>query len=203
VKRSFCVISLLCLLCFPMGCHKQVEEMAGKGQNAAIIYGSRYGSTAQTAQWIAEGMGGKADVLAAKDAANLDAYRYFILGSGIYYNDLHEDMPAFLKANKEAIKDRVIAVFIVSGTPPAEAQPYLDELVSKCEAQGPLTRAFWGWLKRELLSPEDLKGVEDFYVTIDQPFEDFDRTDKSACLQFGKEILQVISGSERGQKEVP
>ncbi len=146
-------------------------------------------------------MEGKADAIAAEDTGKLDEYRYVILGSGIYYNDLHEDMLAFLKEKKEAIKDRVIAVFIVSGTPPPDAQAYLDELSSQCEAQNPLTRAFWGWLKRELLSPEDLEGVEDFYKTINQPFEDFDRTDKSSCLQFGKDILQAISGSEGGEKE--
>ena len=200
MKKLSWVVPLVFLLCFAFGCQKG-EEVAEEHQNTVIIYGSRYGGTAQTAHWIAEGMEGKADVLAAKDTGNLDAYRYVILGSGIYYNDLHEDMLVFLKEKKEAIKDRVIAVFIVSGTPPLEAQAYLDKFVSKCEAQNPLTRAFWGWLKRELLSPEDLKGVEDFYKTVNQPFEDFDRTDKSPCLQFGKEILQAISGQEEVEKE--
>jgi menaquinone-dependent protoporphyrinogen IX oxidase len=202
MKRLFYVIPLVFLCGFTFGC-KPREVVPEKQQDTVIIFGSRYGSTAQTARWIAEGMAGKADVLAAKDVTDIEAYRSVILGSGIYYNDLHEDMLAFLKVNKEAIKDRVVAVFIVSGTPPPEARPYLDDFVSKCEARDPLTRAFWGWLKRELLSPEDLKGVEDFFAAIDQPFEDFDRTDKSACLQFGKEILQAIFGSEKGQKEVP
>jgi menaquinone-dependent protoporphyrinogen IX oxidase len=202
MRRLFCATALACLLGLAFGC--QPGEEVAKGQHdTVIIYGSRYGSTAQTARWIAEGMEGKADILAAKDAGNLDAYRHIILGSGVYYNDLHEDMLSFLKANKEAVKDRVVAVFIVSGTPPPEARPYLDDFVSKSEAQDPLARAFWGWLKRELLSPEDLKGVEDFYEMIDQPFENFDRTDKSACLQFGKEILQATSGSEQGKTEAP
>jgi menaquinone-dependent protoporphyrinogen IX oxidase len=198
MKRLSCIIPLVFLLCLAFGC-RQDEEIAEGHQNAVIVYGSRYGSTAQTARWIAEGMGGKADVFAAKDTENLDAYRYVILGSGIYFNDLHEDMLAFLNANKEAIKDRVIAVFIVSGTPPPEAQAYLDKFVNKCEAQDPLTRAFLGWLKKELLTPEDLKGVEDFYETVNQPFEDFDRTDKSICLQFGKDILQAISALDGGK----
>jgi len=194
------VIPLVFLLCFTFSCQKS-EEVAEEQNNTVIIYGSSYGSTAQTAQWIAEGMEGKADVLDAKDAGDLNAYRYIILGSGIYYDDLHEDMLNFFKANKEVIKEKIIAVFIVSGTPPSDAQAYLDMFVRKCEAQNPLTRAFWGWLKRELLNPEDLKGVEDFYESINQPFEDFDRTDKMSCLQFGKEILQAISVFEGGEKE--
>jgi menaquinone-dependent protoporphyrinogen IX oxidase len=199
MKKLFMILPLVLLLCFTFGCQK-AEEVTEEQNNTVIIYGSSYGSTAQTAQWIAEGMGGKTDVLDAKDAEDVDAYRYVILGSGIYYNTLHEEMINFLKAKKEAIKEKIVAVFIVSGTPPSDAQAYLDTFVRKCEAQNPLTRAFWGWLKRALLSPEDLKGIEDFYETINQPFIDFDRTDKQSCLQFGKEILQAISVFEGGEK---
>ena len=47
-------------------------SLFAKNENAAknsviIIYGSRYGSTAQTGKWIAEGMEGKADVVSAAD----------------------------------------------------------------------------------------------------------------------------------------
>jgi menaquinone-dependent protoporphyrinogen IX oxidase len=198
MKKPLMIISLVFLLCFTFSC-QQGEEAAEEQKDTVIIYGSRYGSTAQTAQWIAEGMEGKADVFAAKDMGDLDVYRYVILGSGIYLNDLHEDMLIFLKEKKEVIKDKVIAVFIVSATPPPDAQPYLDMFVSECEAQNPLTRAFWGWLKKELLTPEDLKEVEDFCKTFNKTFEDFDRTDKSSCLQFGKEILQAISDLEGGE----
>ena len=199
MKQLF-IVPLIILLCFAASC-QQGKGVAENQHNTVIIYGSRYGSTSQTAKWIAEGMERKTDVFAAEDIGDLDVYRYVILGSGIYYNDLHEDMLDFLKEDKNVIKDKVIAVFIVSGTPPSDAQAYLDKFVDKCEAQNPLTRAFWGWLKRDLLSPEDLKGVEEFYKTINQPFVEFDRTDESSCLQFGKEILQAISGFEDGDKE--
>ncbi len=181
MKKLFMILPLVLVLCFTFSC-QQREEVADEQQNTVIIYGSRYGSTSQTAQWIAEGMERKTDVFAAKDIGDLDVYRYVILGSGIYYNDLHEDMLVFLKEKKNVIKNKIIAVFIVSGTPPSDAQTYLDMFVNECKAQNPLSRAFWGWLKRELLAPKDLKGVEDFYKTINQPFEDFDRTDKSSCL---------------------
>ena len=50
-------------------------------------------------------------------------------------------------------------------------------------------RVFSGWIKKGLLSPEDNKSLEDFYKSINEPFEDYDSTDKAKCLEFGKEIL--------------
>jgi menaquinone-dependent protoporphyrinogen oxidase len=166
-----------------------------KEKKVAIIYGSRYGATAQAARWIAEGMQGKAEVFSAKEAGNLAAYDLVILGSGIYGDQLQEDMLAFLEKNKGELKNKVIALFVVCGASGSYAQNYLRMFAEKCDfmAVPTLTRAFNGWLKKELLSPEDYKLLENYYKEINQPFENYDNTDKAKCLQFGKEIFEAIS----------
>jgi menaquinone-dependent protoporphyrinogen IX oxidase len=166
----------------------QAEEQKG----VVIIYASRYGSTAQTAQWIAEGMEGKAAVVSLKDVGDLSAYQNIILGSGIYFDQLHPDMSAFLETRGEEVRNKLLAVFVVCGTPPDQAQGYLDMFAEKCKAKPGLMKAFNGWIKKELLSPEDSKSLGDYYKSINEPFNNYDNTDKAKCLAFGKEILEKL-----------
>ena len=158
-----------------------------------IIYGSRYGSTAQTAAWIADGMAGKAMVISAKDAGDLRGYEKVILGSGIYGDMLHADMIAFLEKRGEEVRSKLLALYVVCGTPPDQARGYLDMFAAQCKATPLLLKAFSGWQKKELLSAEDLKGLEGYYKSVNQPFENYDHTDKAKCLDFGKEILAKMN----------
>jgi menaquinone-dependent protoporphyrinogen IX oxidase len=168
----------------------QVAEPKG----VAVIYASRYGSTAQTARWIAEGMEGKAVAISLKDAGDLRAYEQVVLGSGIYFDQLHPDMSAFLETRGEELKNKLLAVFVVCGTPPDQARGYLDMFAEKCKAKHLLMKAFNGWIKKELLSPEDSRSLGDYYKSINEPFENYDNTDKAKCLEFGREILKKCGG---------
>ncbi len=78
-------------------------------------------------------------------------------------------------------------------TPPAQAGSYLEMFAGKCGVTPPLARAFHGWMKKELLSAEDYKGLEGYYGSVNKPFENWDDTDKAKCLEFGKEILEKIA----------
>ncbi len=186
VSVSLCVVLIVGLSVFASPA--QAEEQKG----VVIIYASRYGSTAQTAQWIAEGMEGKAAVVSLKDVGDLSAYENIILGSGIYFDQLHPDMSAFLETRGEEVRNKLLAVFVVCGTPPDQALGYLNMFAEKCKAQPRLMRVFSGWIKKELLSPEDNKSLEDFYKSINEPFNNYDNTDKAKCLAFGKEILGIL-----------
>ena len=161
-------------------------------KSVLIVYGSRYGSTEQTAKWIAEGLAGRAMVAAAKDVADLGDCEKLVLGSGIYGDDVHADMNAFLERNGAAVKEKLVALFVVCGTPPAAAGGYLEMFAGKCGVKPPLLRAFPGWQKKERLSAEDYKGLESYYKSQNYPFEDYDHTDKAACIAFGKEILATL-----------
>ena len=170
------------------------QAQAEEPKDVVIIYASRYGSTARTAEWIAEGMEGKATVLSLKDAGDLSAYKNIILGSGIYFDQLHPDMSAFLEARGDELTNKLLAVFVVCGTPPNQAQGYLNMFAEKCKIKPGLMKAFNGWIKKELLSPEDNKSLGDYYKSINEPFNNYDHTDKAKCLGFGKEILGKMRG---------
>ena len=165
--------------------------LSGDGKSAVILYGSRYGATEQSARWIAAGMNQEADVRAVKDAGDLSAYRFIVLGSGIYYDQLHADMAAFLSARKDEIKDRVVALFVVSGSGP-DGAPYLDTFAEALGRKPALVKALGGWFKKDRLSPEDFAGLEAYFKSVNQPFENSDKTDKNACVEFGKEILKTL-----------
>lgn len=161
-----------------------------------IVFASRYGSTEQTAKWIAEGLGGKATVVAAKDAGDVSGYEKWILGSGIYGSQLHADMIAFLEKNAPAVKGKLAALFVVCGMPPDQAGGYLEMFAEKCGAKPLLARAFQGWMKKEILSPEDYEGLENYFKNANYPFENYDNTDKARCLAFAKEILEKLYAAD-------
>jgi menaquinone-dependent protoporphyrinogen oxidase len=173
------VFSGLCTLAVPAEGEKSV----------VIIYGSRYGSTAQTAEWIAEGMAGRAAVVSAKEAGDLSSYEKIVLGSGIYGDMLQADMLAFLEKRGEEVRGKLLALFVVCGAPPEYAKGYLEKFAAQCGAKPQFARAFGGWMKKELLSPEDFKGLEGYYKSVNQPYENYDRTDKAKCLEFARELL--------------
>jgi menaquinone-dependent protoporphyrinogen oxidase len=184
-------------LLIAVGCAVAMVAAPAEGQKSVVIvYGSRYGSTARTAEWIAEGMAGKAAVVAAGDAGDLGGYETIILGSGIYNGMVHADMAAFLEKRGAELKDKVVALFVVCGMPPDQAGEYLAMFAEKSQAKPMLARAFNGWMKKELLSAEDYKGLEEYYKGAGYPFESYDRTDKAKCLEFGKEILAKLGGKK-------
>jgi hypothetical protein len=101
-------------------------------------------------------------------------------------------MAAFLEKQGAEVQDKLIALFVVCGAPPDQAGPYLEMFAEKCQAKPLLARVFNGWMKKELLSPEDYKGLENYYKSVNQPFENYDSTEKAKCFEFGKEILAVL-----------
>jgi len=187
---------LLCVLIVGAGLLSLVKGMEGLNdeKRVVIIYGSRYGSTAQTAKWIAEGMEGIPKVMSAKEASatDLSYYDLVILGSGIYSGQLQEDMLAFLAEKKGEVSRKITALFVVCGASGPNAQGYLDMFAAECGITPILKRDFRGWLKKELLSPEDYQLLENFYKRGNRPFENYDNTDKTKCIEFGKEIWEAI-----------
>lgn len=165
----------------------------------AIIYGSRYGSTKLTAEWIAEGIGVPVDIIDAKDALERDfsSYRYVVLGSGIYYGDIQKDLNLFLKKRGKEIAPRVVAVFVVCGASGPYTRRYIDTLIKKSSASPKLSRAFPERMIKKLLTKEDYRALKEYYARRGKPFEDYDKMDKSLCLDFGRKLLKAVSERER------
>lgn len=85
--------------------------------NGAIFFSSKYGSTAQYANWIGEATG--LPVFDIKDSnADPSKYEYLILGSSIIFFRL--TIRKWVKANLADLKGRSKILFSVSGAGPSD-----------------------------------------------------------------------------------
>jgi menaquinone-dependent protoporphyrinogen IX oxidase len=93
-----------------------------------IVYKGKYGATKQYAEWLAAEL--NLPVFVADDIGieQLKSYDYLILGTPVYAGKLL--LHSWFKKNREALLDKKIFVFIVSGTPPDEKQK-LESYVQK------------------------------------------------------------------------
>ena len=91
----------------------------------AILYITKYGSTAEYAQWIGEATG--LPVFNVKDKnADPSKYDFLVLGSPIIYYKLK--IHKWIKSNKDIINNKPIILFSVSGAGPSEK---LDKWLKK------------------------------------------------------------------------
>ncbi len=83
--------------------------------NGAIFFSSKYGSTAQYANWIGEAAG--LPVFNIKETkANMSDYDFLLLGAPIIYNKLLNHK--WVKANLASIENKPVIFFSVSGAGP-------------------------------------------------------------------------------------
>ena len=90
-----------------------------KSEKIALIYGTRYGATEDTAKWIAKGIGESVDILNIETidfAETIEKYDKFIIGSGIWIDGAHKRLMELLSTYTEQIQPKIIASFIVCGT---------------------------------------------------------------------------------------
>lgn len=93
-----------------------------------VIYKSKYGSTKQYAEWIAEELNCK--VLDAKNIGISDILNYntIIYGGGLYAETIAG--VTLLTKNRDKLKDKKLIVF-TTGITPIDCRDYYDKLVIK------------------------------------------------------------------------
>ncbi|MCP4318923.1 MAG: hypothetical protein GY789_23745 [Hyphomicrobiales bacterium] len=170
----------------------------------AIFFSSRYGSTAQYAQWI-----GEATDLPAFDVdeARTDpsGYDFLVLGSPVIYHKLM--FHKWAKKNFASISSKPTILFSVSG---AGAGPKLDDWIAGClpaelishmehfALRGRQNPADLGWYDRVMLIIGGLKNPDP--VASREELKGFDYMDKSSIKPIVEMIAQLqgdkIAGSE-------
>jgi menaquinone-dependent protoporphyrinogen oxidase len=89
-----------------------------------IAYGTKYGGTAEIAEKIGQVLreaGLTVDVLPADRAGDLAAYEAVVLGSAVYVGAWRKEAANFLKANADALADKMVWLF--SSGPTGEGDP--------------------------------------------------------------------------------
>lgn len=105
-----------------------------------VAYATRYGSTQEVAEAIAERLrqhGLDAEARRARDVRSLDGYDAVVLGTPIYIGSMLKDAREFLERNRPALDGMPVAIFALGPARPEddidEARGQLDDALGKLE----------------------------------------------------------------------
>lgn len=83
--------------------------------NSLVIYYSKYGSTKQYSEWIAEDINANIIRLEDVDSNQLSYYDTIIIGSGVYAGGLK--IKKFITKNKSILDNKNVIIFAVGASP--------------------------------------------------------------------------------------
>jgi len=171
-----------------------------KSEKVALVYGTRYGATEDTAKWVAKGIGSNVDVLNIETidfAETIEKYDKFIIGSGIWIDGAHKRLMELLTTYKEQIQSKIIASFIVCGTTGEDdagkvrIEGYFERFHKPLEIKPSMKRHFGGRMIIDKLTEKDRKLLDNFYRNVlKKEFVSWDRTKPKDAEKFGTELLK-------------
>lgn len=166
--------------------------------SSIVVFSSKYGSTLEYASLIA----GKLDIraLRASEAPSetVSGVDFVILGSPIYAHSVLREMEVFLKANREALREKSLAAFVVCGdslwNPQTGegGQKNLRKLTRLLPKEPLATGVFGGRMRMEDLDDEDGPRIRAFYERIGRDPTGFDRMELDKVGPFVEEINKVL-----------
>ena len=175
----------------------------GKSEKVALLYGTRYGATKDTAMWIARGTGKHIDVLNIEEIdfdKTVHLYDKFIIGSGIWIDGPHTRLMKLLSVYTEVIQPKIIASFIVCGTTgedeagKARISGYFERFHKPLTVKPTVNKQFGGRMTIEKLSDKDRKLLDHFYTKVlKKKFENWDRTNPELAEKFGTDLYAAAA----------
>jgi menaquinone-dependent protoporphyrinogen IX oxidase len=158
-------------------------------KRAVVIYSTRYGSTAEVAQTLADGLGIHAKKVGEiQSAADLEPYDLVFLGAPIYYDDVLDEMKMFVQALYPELEQKKKVLFTVFGAIRGKLQrDYADRFAGYFSQAPMLTINFLGRATKDTMSERDHGFMVYFYNNrLKMEFEDFDyfgKNDFEATVQ--------------------
>ena len=174
---------------------------------AVVVYCTKYGSTAEVAQAVADGLG--ADIADMVDMPDIHPYELIVVGSPVYGGSYRPVAIEFLEANKHLLAVRKVAAFITAAADmespvglTGEVDPLLYTQQDYAEGLARLThgdvigaRGFGGRLVPQELDEADLGTLEWFYRRLmSETLHGFDLLDLTAAYRWGEELRSAIGG---------
>ena len=180
---------------------QSIQAKTKQSDKIALLYGTRYGATEETAGWIAKGAGASVDVLNIENIdfdETLKKYDKFIIGSGIWIDGAHKRLMELLSTHTEEIEAKIIASFIVCGTTGEDEagegriEGYFERFHKPLTIKPAIHRHFGGRMVIEKLSEKDRKLLDNFYnKVLKKEFKSWDRTQPELARSFGKELSML------------
>ena len=171
----------------------------GKSDKIALVYGTRYGATEDTAKWITKGIDSNVDVLNIETIdfdKTIHKYDKFIIGSGIWIDGAHKRLMELLSTHTEMMQSKIIASFIVCGTTGEDEagkgriEGYFERFHKPLTVKPKIQRHFGGRMIIEKLSEKDRKLLDNFYRNVlKKEFKSWDRTKPEMSEKFGVELF--------------
>ena len=98
-----------------------------------VVYASRYGSTQEAAETVADALrqaGLRVDLELMREVKSLEPYDAIVLGAAIYNTKWHPDAHEFLSQHEEILRQRPVAIFSLGPTTrnPAAKKRSLSQL---------------------------------------------------------------------------
>ena len=178
---------------------ENIKEETQKSDKIALIYGTRYGATEDTAKWIAKGLGTSVDILNVETIhfdETVKKYDKFIIGSGIWIDGAHKRLTELLSTHTKEIESKIIASFIVCGTTGEDEaggeriEGYFERFHKPLTIKPERKRHFGGRMVIEKLSEKDRKLLNNFYNKIlKKEFVSWDRTQPEQAEKFGTALV--------------
>lgn len=172
-----------------------------------VVYASKYGSTREVAQAVADGLG--ADIAAASAHPDVRPYDLVVLGSPIYGGDYLEPILEFIRMNRSYLGARKVAAFItaaaememsagLTGTEDEmlfTQQQYADGLAKLAGGEILSSHGFGGRLIPEQLDKRDYNLLDWFYrFLMREEFKGFDLLDLPEAYRWGESLREMTGG---------
>ena len=170
-----------------------------------VVYASKYGSTREVAQAIADGLG--ADIAAASTHPDVRPYDLIVIGSPIYGGEYLDSLVEFIRVNRTYLAERKVAAFITAaadmrlnpGLTGEEdemlftQQDYADGLARLAGGEVLSSRGFGGRLVPEQLDKRDYNLLDWFYrFLMHEEFKGFDLLDLPDAYRWGEELRTMV-----------
>lgn len=181
--------------------------MSRKMSKILIIYASRYGSTEQVANMIADALataGLVAEVINVSDSPDIKDFDMVLLGSGIYAHRFLPEMETFIEEHRDILQACKLGMFGVAmrtETVYKNGRSFGGELILDKYSLDPAVKGMLhGRMDFAVLTDKDRAGLERFYVSIGLSEEQKadrrklrDEISADECKAFAGAVLESLS----------
>lgn len=162
-------------------------------KNVLVAYASKYGSTAQIAKLIGNGIDGNVDVQNVDDITNLD-YDLIILGTPLYEDQPLPQMRDFINENQQQLQSAKKAIFVITTEPTNDErdQKNIDLFKNIVPGEVVSEQIFGGEVDMQEVSNEDANYMNQYLSSIGEPKESFQFIEEQECQNFGEKLNQFL-----------